>query len=139
MTVGRSKAKRDRPQEDTSSTAATRTSGSRLGLEKEAVKVLQSIAGQRDGIDDARLGKHLRFLLDLGFLSSTLTSDGVSYRVTKDGSRFLQEYDANASSKSGFKNEMDWVLERLLKNQVTVVIPTLNEDEDSNLVLQQTL
>jgi glycosyltransferase involved in cell wall biosynthesis len=116
------------------------TPGPRLALEREAVRVLQSIAGQGNALNDARLGKHLRFLLDIGFLTSTLTPDGISYQVTKDGARFLQEYEANNGGPgSATKSEMDWVIKRLLKNQVTVIIPTLNEAEAIGGVVSEVL
>jgi hypothetical protein len=95
---------------------------------ERAVQALQSIAGQ-NGLSKAQLERYLGVLLDLGLVRMVATTDGTTYQLTKDGYRFLQEYQAQATSESAFRIEIDRVLDRILKNQVTVIIPTLNEAE----------
>ena len=101
---------------------------------KEAVQILQSIAKQ-DSLakletGDSKFEKYVAMLVSLGLVRSVATREGMSYEITETGSRFLEEYrQVERGRGSGVRIEPDRVLAGIIKEKVTVVIPTLNEAE----------
>jgi dolichol-phosphate mannosyltransferase len=101
---------------------------------KEAVQVLQTIANQDSLVKletgDSKFEKYVATLVGLGFVRGVATLEGMSYEITETGSRFLEEYrQVERDRGSGLRIEPDRVLAGIIKDKVTVVIPTLNEAE----------
>jgi dolichol-phosphate mannosyltransferase len=101
---------------------------------KEAVQILQSIAKQDSLVKletgDSKFEKYVAMLVSLGLVRSVATREGMSYEITETGSRFLEEYrQVERGRGSGLRIEPDRVLAGIIKEKVTVVIPTLNEAE----------
>lgn len=101
---------------------------------KEAVQILQSIAKQDSLVKletgDSKFEKYVAMLVSLGLVRSVATLEGMSYEITETGSRFLEEYQQVERGRgSGLRIEPDRVLAGIIKEKVTVVIPTLNEAE----------
>jgi dolichol-phosphate mannosyltransferase len=105
-----------------------------------AVEVLQCVANRHAGveIDNAEFGKHLETLLSLGLVKSIITAEGTTYEITENGSRFLKEYyEAGSGRQLRIEIEPEHVLGPLVKSMVTVVIPTLNEEEGISKVIEE--
>jgi len=100
----------------------------------KAVQGLQSIAKEgyqvEQGKDLVNFEKSIEILLNLGFVRKVTTGDAVSLEITETGSRFLGEHQETEPGASlDFKIEPEHVLAGIVKDNVTVVIPTLNEAE----------
>jgi dolichol-phosphate mannosyltransferase len=108
-----------------------------------AIEVLQSFASQHARIkneraDNAEFDKHLETLLSLGLVKSIIATEGTTYEITENGSRFLREYyEAGSNTQLSIETEPEHVLGPLVKNMVTVVIPTLNEAEGITKVIEE--
>jgi len=109
-----------------------------------AIEVLQSVASQHARIiknertDNAEFDKHLETLLSLGLVKSIATTEGTTYEITENGSRFLREYyEAGSDGQLTIETEPEHVLGPLVKNMVTIVIPTLNEAEGITKVIEE--
>ena len=84
---------------------------------------------------NGQLAKYIRTLLDSGLIKRVTDPEGrVRYEVTETGSRLLKEceeatsHPENGTSKLG-QIDFAGILENVVKNQVTVVLPVLNEAE----------
>jgi dolichol-phosphate mannosyltransferase len=101
---------------------------------EEAIQTLQSVAKQ-DGLVRRETGrgkfeKQVGILLSLGLVRNVTTPEGASCEITETGSRFLREYQQTEGGTSpDLRIEPDRLLAGIIKNKVTVVIPTLNEAE----------
>jgi len=108
-----------------------------------AIQVLQNIANQEGVVNGERTGnaqfeKYVGMLLSLGLVKTAATPEGMTYEITEMGSRFLKEYqDIEHDRTLGLKIEPARVLGRLLKDSVTVVIPTLDEAEGMSKVIEE--
>jgi dolichol-phosphate mannosyltransferase len=88
--------------------------------------------------DNAEFDKHLETLLSLGLVKSIVTAEGTTYEITENGSRFLKEYyEAGSERQLSIETEPEHVLGPLVKSMVTVVIPTLNEEEGIGKVIEE--
>jgi dolichol-phosphate mannosyltransferase len=88
--------------------------------------------------DNAEFDKHLETLLSLGLVKSTADAKGTTYEITENGSRFLKEYyEAGSDRQLSIETEPEHVLGPLVKSMVTVVIPTLNEEEGIAKVIEE--
>jgi glycosyltransferase involved in cell wall biosynthesis len=82
--------------------------------------------------------RYASMLEHLGLVKSVVTSEGVSYEVTETGSRFVKDYKGlEVNSDRIRKVDTGEIFVRLAKDQVTVVIPTLNEAEGISEVLKE--
>lgn len=105
-----------------------------------AIEVLQRVASQHASVksDNAEFDKHLETLVSLGLLKSIVATEGTTYEITENGSRFLREYyEAGSNKQLSIETEPEHVLGPLVKNMVTVVIPTLNEEEGITKVIEE--
>ena len=108
-----------------------------------AIQVLQIVASQHTRIKNektgnAEFGKHLETLLSLGLVKSIIATEGTTYEITENGSRFLREYYETGSDRQlSIDTEPEHVLGPLVKSTVTVVIPTLNEEEGITKVIEE--
>ena len=108
-----------------------------------AIEVLQIVASQHARInnertDNAEFDKHLETLLSLGLVKSIVATEGTTCEITENGSRFLREYyEAGSDRQLSIDTEPEHVLGPLVKNTVTVVIPTLNEEEGVTKVIEE--
>jgi dolichol-phosphate mannosyltransferase len=108
-----------------------------------AIEVLQRVADRHAaslsvGSDNAEFDKHLETLLSLGLVKSTVDAKGTTYEITENGSRFLKEYyEAGSDGQLSIETEPEHVLGPLVKNMITVVIPTLNEEEGISKVIDE--
>jgi dolichol-phosphate mannosyltransferase len=111
--------------------------------ERGAIEVLQIVASQyarikNERTDNAEFGKHLETLLSLGLVRSIIAAEGTTYEITENGSRFLREYyEAGGNRQLSIDTEPEHVLGPLVKNMVTIVIPTLNEEEGITKVIEE--
>jgi dolichol-phosphate mannosyltransferase len=88
--------------------------------------------------ENAEFDKHLETLLSLGLVKSTVNAEGTTYEITESGSRFLKEYyEAGSDRQLTIETEPEHVLGSLVKGMVTVVIPTLNEEEGIAKVIEE--
>lgn len=73
-----------------------------------------------------------------GLVRSTVTSEGVAYEATKPESEVMKDHQSLEvrSDRTG-KISIGEIFGRLAKDQVTVVIPTLNEAEGISKVLKE--
>ena len=99
-----------------------------------AIQILQSVAKQnvvvKQGTGSGEFEKQVGMLLSLGLVRSVTTPEGASCEITETGSRFLREYQQSEHGTSpSLRIEPDRVLAGIIKDKVTVVIPTLNEAE----------
>jgi glycosyltransferase involved in cell wall biosynthesis len=67
--------------------------------------------------------KHAGILAGLGLVKTVATPEGASYEITESGYRFLEEYQDIERDTGGR------VLDQLAKDEVSIVIPTMNEAE----------
>jgi dolichol-phosphate mannosyltransferase len=110
---------------------------------RAAIEVLQIVASQHARInnektDNTEFSKHLETLLSLGLLKSIVGTEGTTYEITENGSRFLTEYyEAGSDRQLSIDTEPERVLGPLVKSTVTVVIPTLNEEEGITKVIEE--
>jgi predicted transcriptional regulator len=110
---------------------------------QEAIQTLRSIAKQGrlvsgERTDHAAFEKCAGMLLKLGLVRGIATPEGTSYEITESGSRFLEEYPhVEQDTSLGLKIDTDQVARRLVKEKVTVVIPTLNEAEAIGEVIRE--
>jgi len=108
-----------------------------------AIEVLQIVASQyarikNERTDNAEFDKHLETLLSLGLVKSIIATKGTTYEITENGSRFLREYyEAGGNRQLSIDTEPEHVLGPLVKSTVTVVIPTLNEEEGVTKVIEE--
>jgi dolichol-phosphate mannosyltransferase len=82
----------------------------------------------------AGLDKLFEILSRLRLAEKVTTEEGVTYRVTDAGIQFLEEYeDVRGSPRDSVREQLltetDRIITRVVKNQVTVVLPVLNEAE----------
>jgi hypothetical protein len=82
--------------------------------------------------------KFASMLEHLGLVRSIVTSEGVAYEVTESGSNFMKEYQALEVGLDRIRKvDTGEILARLAKDQVTVVIPTLNEAGGISKVIEE--
>jgi glycosyltransferase involved in cell wall biosynthesis len=91
---------------------------------------------------NGQLEKYVRTLLDSGLVRRIATPEGARYEVTETGSRFFKEYEETrenfeAQVSDLGQTEFGRILDRLIKDQVTVVLPVLNEAEALNCLLEE--
>ena len=109
---------------------------------RTAVQALSNIArheGVMD-IDEARergFEKYARELVRLGLVKATATSTGTAYEITESGSRFLEQYEELERDASGSMTDYEQIRGHHSKEDVTVVIPTLNEAEGIRKVIEE--
>jgi dolichol-phosphate mannosyltransferase len=99
---------------------------------KEAFQILQNITKQESianrETSSGKFEKQVEILLRLGLVRNVTTPEGTSYEITETGSRFLREYkQAEHGTRPDIRVEPDRVVAEVIKDKVTVVIPTLNE------------
>jgi dolichol-phosphate mannosyltransferase len=88
-------------------------------------------------INNAEFDTHVETLLSLGLVKS-IGAEGTTYEITENGSRFLKEYyETESEGQLMIETEPEHVLGPLVKSMVTVVIPTLNEEEGIAKVIEE--
>jgi len=88
--------------------------------------------------DGVEVEKYASMLEHLGLVRSIVTSEGMAYQVTESGSKFVKEYQGlEVDSDRIRKVDTGEIFVQLAKDQVTVVIPTLNEVEGISKVLEE--
>jgi GTP:adenosylcobinamide-phosphate guanylyltransferase len=86
--------------------------------------------------------KYVQTLLSSGLVRKIAAPEGTSYEITQAGSRLLEECEnmginlEEPTSKAG-QVEVDKILRHIIKDQVTVVVPVLNEAEGIARVLKE--
>lgn len=108
-----------------------------------AIQALAKIARHGGGlnVDKARkagLEEHANQLLKLGLIRTVVTAIGSAYQITESGSRFLEQYEE--LERDAIRSMIDSEENRVQhsKDEVTVVIPTLNEAEGITRVIAET-
>jgi glycosyltransferase involved in cell wall biosynthesis len=93
---------------------------------------------QPSGDVENEVERYTSMLEHLGLVKSLATSEGVAYEVTETGSKFVKDYKGlEVNSDRTRKVDTGEIFVRLAKDQVTVVIPTLNEAEGISEVLKE--
>ena len=91
---------------------------------------------------NGQLQKYLRTMLDSGLVKKIPTPEGTTYQITDTGARLFREHEESGNnlgqvlSKQG-QIDFGGVFERLVKDQVTVVLPVLNEAEAVSSVIEE--
>jgi glycosyltransferase involved in cell wall biosynthesis len=88
------------------------------------------------------LQKYVRTLLDWGLVRKAITTEGTRYEITQTGSEFLREFGGLRSGTSELPLKLDQtlfgsVLQQVVKEQVTVVLPVLDEAEAIVSVIEE--
>jgi len=88
------------------------------------------------------LQKYVRTLLDWGLVSKAITTEGTRYEITQTGSEFLRELEELRSGLLERPLKLDQipfgsVLQQVVKDQVTVVLPVLNEAKAIGSVIEE--
>lgn len=99
------------------------------------------LANNEKGVN-GQLEKYVRTLLDSGFIRRVAAPEGVRYEITETGTRLLKEYEEiGEDGKRGISDlgriDFGGILERIVKDQVTVVLPVLNEAEAVGSVVKE--
>jgi dolichol-phosphate mannosyltransferase len=98
-----------------------------------------SPATRSDGIEV--LQNYLPTLLAWGFVRRVATTKGARYEITEAGSSFLQEFQKlnHDLLEPPIRSRIAWdsALQKVVKNQVTVVLPVLNEEEAIGDVIEE--
>lgn len=104
-----------------------------------------ALAEREKGVN-GQLRKYLRSMLDSGLVKRVPTPGGTTYQITEAGARLFREHEEAGNnthsahtqqvSKMG-QIDFGGILERLAKDQVTVVLPVLDEAEALSSVIEE--
>ncbi len=98
---------------------------------KGVIQILEKVSNhdvlvnQENG--DGGFDERVQMLLDLRLVSNVTTPEGTLCEITEAGCRFLQEYQEIERESVDAAIEPDRLLAEIVKEKVSVVIPTLNE------------
>jgi GTP:adenosylcobinamide-phosphate guanylyltransferase len=84
--------------------------------------------------------KYVRTLLSSGLVRKIAGSEGTSYEVTEAGSKLLEECEnigIDLEERTSGQVAVEKILRHIIKDQVTVVLPVLNEAEGIAKVLEE--
>ena len=100
-----------------------------------------ALASKEEGVN-GQLRKYLRTMLDTGLVRRVPTPEGTTYQITDTGARLFREHEEagnNLGQQISKLGQIDFggILERLAKDQVTVVLPVLDEAEALSSVIEE--
>lgn len=111
-------------------------------MKAENAQLRKPALANNEKVADGQVATYIRTFLDSGLVKKIPTPQGTTYQITEAGTQFFMNHEElrnNLKQQIPKPGQIDFggILERLVKDQVTVVLPVLNEADAIGSVIEE--